>query len=128
FDNPEFNEGDIAARTAGHFGTHHSDWRLDSTTAKALLPTFLEKSDQPSIDGFNTFCVSKLARDNGLKVVLSGLGGDELFAGYQSFDVVPKMVRASRLMTPISPLRVAAGRALEMPFASSRTNRLGRFL
>lgn len=128
FDDPHFNEGDVAARTAKHFGAQHTDWRLDPATARTLLEQFMERSDQPSIDGFNTFCVSKLAHDNGLKVVLSGLGGDELFAGYQSFDVVPKMVRASRLMTPISPLRVAAGRALEMPFASPRTNRLGRFL
>src|SRR5260370_20289381 len=41
FDNPEFNEGDIAARTGKHFGTQHSDWRLDSSAAKSLLPAFL---------------------------------------------------------------------------------------
>src|ERR1700736_2710617 len=125
FDNPEFNEGDIAARTAGHFGTQHSDWRLDSTTAKALLPTFLEKSDQPSIDGFNTFCVSKLAHDHGLKVVLSGLGGDELFGGYRSFQIVPFMVRASRLLDPV---KTGVGQLLQQRFASARTNRLGHFL
>ena len=86
FENPQFNEGDIAARTAKHFGASHSDWRLDSATAKGLLNEFLERSDQPSIDGFNTFCVSKLAHDQGFKVVLSGLGGDELFGGYRSFQ------------------------------------------
>jgi asparagine synthase (glutamine-hydrolysing) len=125
FDNPEFNEGDIAARTANHFGTQHSDWRLDSATAKSLLPTFLERSDQPSIDGFNTFCVSKLAHDRGLKVVLSGLGGDELFGGYRSFQIVPFMVRASRLFDPI---KAGVGELLQQRFASARTNRLGHFL
>src|SRR2546421_627664 len=125
FDNPEFNEGDVAARTAKHFGTEHSDWRLDSTTAKSLLPAFLEKSDQPSIDGFNTFCVSKLAHDHGLKVVLSGLGGDELFGGYRSFQIVPFMVRASRLLDPI---KTGVGELLQQRFASARTNRLGHFL
>src|SRR6266480_4704078 len=125
FDNPEFNEGDIAARTANHFGTHHTDWRLDSATAKSLLPTFLEKSDQPSIDGFNTFCVSKLAHDHDLKVVLSGLGGDELFGGYRSFQIVPFMVRASRLLDPI---KAGVGHLLQQRFTSARTNRLGHFL
>jgi asparagine synthase (glutamine-hydrolysing) len=125
FDNPEFNEGDIAARTAKHFGTQHSDWRLDSSTAKSLLPSFLEKSDQPSIDGFNTFCVSKLAHDRGLKVVLSGLGGDELFGGYRSFQIVPLMVRASRLLDPI---KSGVGELLQQRFVSARTNRLGHFL
>jgi asparagine synthase (glutamine-hydrolysing) len=125
FDNPEFNEGDIAARTAKHFGTQHSDWRLDSATAKSLLPSFLEKSDQPSIDGFNTFCVSKLAHDHGVKVVLSGLGGDELFGGYRSFHIVPLMVRASRFLDPI---KTGVGELLQQPFTSARTNRLGHFL
>src|SRR5205823_14426266 len=128
FDNPQFNEGGVAARTAEYFGTDHVDWRLDSATAKSLLPVFLAKSDQPSIDGFNTFCVSKLAHDHGLKVVLSGLGSDELFAGYQSFEIVPKMVHASRAMTAISPLRIAAGKAMQNRFAAPQTNRLGRFL
>jgi asparagine synthase (glutamine-hydrolysing) len=125
FDNREFNEGEIAARTAKHFGTRHTDWRLDSATAKSLLPSFLEKSDQPSIDGFNTFCVSKLAHDNGLKVVLSGLGGDELFGGYRSFQIVPLMVRMSRL---VDPVKSGVGTLLQQRFASARTNRLGHFL
>ncbi len=128
FGDPRFNEGDVAARTASHFGARHTDWRLDSATARSLLERFIEQSDQPSIDGLNIFCVAKLAHDHGLKVVLSGLGGDEIFGGYNSFEMVPRMVRASRLMTPISPLRVAAGKALGVSFASPRTNRLGRFL
>ena len=128
FDDPEFNEGEIAARTAEHFGTKHTDWRLDSATAKGLLVKFLEASDQPSIDGFNTFCVSKLAHDYGLKVVLSGVGGDEIFGGYQSFQLVPRMVHASRMLDPARSLRRVAGRVLQRGFTSARTNRLGQFL
>jgi asparagine synthase (glutamine-hydrolysing) len=128
FDDPEFNEGVVAARTAEHFGTKHTDWRLDSATAKGLLAKFLEASDQPSIDGFNTFCVSKLAHDHGLKVVLSGVGGDEIFGGYQSFQLVPRMVNASRMLDPARPLRRVAGRVLQRGFTSARTNRLGQFL
>jgi asparagine synthase (glutamine-hydrolysing) len=59
FDDPTYDEGKVAARTAAHFGTRHSDWRLDAVTAKELLLRFLERSDQPSIDGFNTFCVRR---------------------------------------------------------------------
>jgi asparagine synthase (glutamine-hydrolysing) len=128
FDDPDFNEGEVAAHTAEHFGTKHTDWRLDSATAKGLLAKFLEASDQPSIDGFNTFCVSKLAHDHGLKVVLSGVGGDEIFGGYQSFQLVPRMVHASRMLDPARPLRRVAGRVLQRGFTSARTNRLGQFL
>jgi len=48
--------------------------------------------DQPSIDGINTYFVSKAAAEQGLKVALSGLGGDELFAGYNTFFDVPRWV------------------------------------
>ncbi len=128
FDDPRFDEGQVAARTAKHFGAQHTDWRLDADAARTLLEQFIECSDQPSIDGFNTFCVAKLAHDEGLKVVLSGLGGDELFGGYNSFERVPAMVRASRLLTPLSPIRSGVGTTLQTPFLSPRMNRLGRFL
>jgi asparagine synthase (glutamine-hydrolysing) len=128
FDDPKFDEGNVAARTAQHFGTRHSDWRLDSTTARKLLASFLESSDQPSIDGFNTFCVSRLAHDAGLKVVLSGLGGDEVFGGYGSFRRIPQMVRWSRWLSPVWPLRVGAGKILQTSYASPRIGRLGCFL
>jgi asparagine synthase (glutamine-hydrolysing) len=128
FDDPEFNEGDLAIRTAQHFGAEHSDWRLDSQTAKSLLANFLACSDQPSIDGFNTFCVAKLAHDQGFKVVLSGVGGDELFGGYQSFELVPRMVRAGRALNSVLTARSAGGRMIESLNVSPRIKRFGQYL
>ena len=64
---------------AGDFGDAYED--------------LLGAMDQPSIDGVNTYLVSKLAAEAGLKVVLSGLGGDEMFGGYPSFIEVPKLAR-----------------------------------
>src|SRR5438552_8510212 len=128
FDDPKFDEGNVAARTAQHFGAQHSDWRLDSSTARKLLANFLECSDHPRSDGFNTFSVSRLAHDAGLKVVLSGLGGDEVFGGYSSFRRIPRMVRTSRWLNLLWPLRSAAGGILQTKYSSPRTARLGCFL
>lgn len=127
FDDSTYDEGSVAAKTAAHFRTKHTDWRLDSANAKKLLEEFLERSDQPSIDGFNTFCVSKMAHDHGLKVVLSGLGGDEVFGGYQSFRKIPQMLAGSKRLGLLGPLRGAAGWLLQISRAP-RTRRVGSFL
>jgi asparagine synthase (glutamine-hydrolysing) len=52
--------------------------------------------DQPTVDGVNAWFVSNAAADLGLKVVLSGLGGDELLGGYSTFSSVPKLHRFRR--------------------------------
>ncbi|HSK80330.1 MAG TPA: asparagine synthase C-terminal domain-containing protein, partial [Thermoanaerobaculia bacterium] len=69
----------------------------------ALWPEALAAMDQPSIDGFNTFVVSRAAREAGLKVVLSGLGGDEVFGSYPSFVDVPRGARIARRAGWLSP-------------------------
>ena len=60
------------------------------TNSRSLLDDFLRCMDQPTIDGLNTYLVSRAAAKQGLKVALSGLGGDELFGGYPSFRQIPR--------------------------------------
>ncbi len=93
-----FDESGRAAQLARYFGARHVPLQLDAIAAANLLPGFLAAIDQPSVDGFNTFCVSALARAEGLKVVLSGLGGDELFGGYPSFRAIPRLLRLHRCL------------------------------
>ena len=68
-----------------------------------ILPAALTAQDQPTIDAVNTYIVSYAARQAGLKVALSGLGGDELFGGYSSFSRVPLMTWAWRALGPLRP-------------------------
>lgn len=96
-DDAGLDESSAAARTAAHFGTRHHELRLDAAAMAASFPQFLACMDQPSIDGFNTHTVAGFARSHGMKVVLSGLGGDELFGGYPSFQKVPVLARFARL-------------------------------
>src|SRR5438270_3426490 len=127
-EDPKLNEGDVAARTAKHFGTVHSEWHLDGQTGAALLEDFLSKIDHPTIDGFNTFCVSKVAHDAGLKVVLSGLGGDELFGGYKSFRRVPAMTRFVSMLGQLPTLRRGVAATLERAFPGRPIRRMGSLL
>ena len=127
-DDPAADESPVARRTAKHFGAAYEEMRLDAQKAEALFDEFLRHLDQPSIDGLNTFTVSALARSHGMKVVLSGLGGDELFGGYSSFSRIPKMMQARQIMGLVPGARHAAAAALERFSATPQSRRLAEFL
>jgi asparagine synthase (glutamine-hydrolysing) len=127
-DDPALDEGAAAEATARHFGTRHTSLRLDASAAARAFPEYLDAVDVPSIDGFNTWIVSALARREGMKVVLSGLGGDELLGGYPSFAQVPRLARIARRMRWTGPLACGLGRLMESYTANSRWQRLGGFL
>lgn len=125
FNDPVYDESSIARRTAAHFGASHTEWRMTTDEGRAEIAGYLCAMDQPSIDGFNTWCISRLASRKGVKVVLSGLGGDELFAGYDSFRQVPRLLRLYRALGPARPLVAAA---LDRTPAGSRWRRAAAFL
>jgi asparagine synthase (glutamine-hydrolysing) len=71
---------------------HHTRW-FCRDEFQSDMRNIVSAMDQPSIDGINTYFVSKAARECGVKTALSGVGGDELFGTYPSFKDVPRMVR-----------------------------------
>ena len=84
------DEVSLAAEVARSYGAEHIVRRVSEDEFQNDLPCILAAMDQPSIDGVNTWFVSKAAKEAGLKVALSGLGGDELFASYPSFRDIPR--------------------------------------
>ncbi len=90
----EFSEAEIASRTAARLKTDHCQLTLSDQEVLSRLDEAISGFDQPSMDGINTYFVSWAARQAGLKVALSGLGSDELFGGYGTFDSTPKVARA----------------------------------
>lgn len=78
----ELSEAQMAAK---HIGTDHTEVILTGKDVADHFDDFIETLDQPSVDGLNTYWVSKVTREHGIKVALSGLGADELFAGYCHF-------------------------------------------
>jgi asparagine synthase (glutamine-hydrolysing) len=90
------DEATLAETTASLLGTRHSTVRIGRDHFISLYDDFFASMDQPSIDGLNVFLISHAAATLGLKVVLSGLGGDELFGGYPSFKQIPRLLTAGR--------------------------------
>jgi asparagine synthase (glutamine-hydrolysing) len=96
FEEKEFNEGQYSREIARRFGTEHEEISISQHDTLAVLPEALNAMDQPTIDGINTYLVSAKARAAGVKVALTGLGADEMFAGYSNFRRVPKMEALSK--------------------------------
>ena len=105
------DEAPLAEEVARRYGTRHVTRVVTETEFATDLPRILDAMDQPSIDGVNTWFVSKAAHELGFKVAISGLGGDELFGGYPSFRDIPRWVRVFRLFAKF-PRAGRAGRHL----------------
>ncbi|HBJ86496.1 MAG TPA: asparagine synthase (glutamine-hydrolyzing) [Verrucomicrobiales bacterium] len=127
-DDAVLDESSTARRTAEHFGTRHEEMRLDADMARHEFTRFLRAMDQPSIDGFNTHTVAAFAHQRGMKVVLSGLGGDEMFGGYKSFDAVPRLAAAAHAARFLPGFGRASGWLLERYAPSHRARRIGSLL
>ena len=91
FDERKFSESAYSSLVAKRFETDHREIPLSENRLLQMLPRAIASFDQPSMDGINTYVISEAVKDAGVTVALSGLGGDELFAGYPSFRRAVKM-------------------------------------
>lgn len=105
FDEGEFSEAKYAKKIAEKFNTSHHEIKLSPGDFLNQLPESLNAMDHPSGDGPNTYVVSKATKNAGITMALSGLGGDEVFAGYDVFKRMTEINKKSYLNILPSVLR-----------------------
>jgi len=101
FSSKQEDEVPTAAALAKHYGLPHHVRRISRSEFEQDIPLILDAMDQPSIDGVNTWFASKAAAERGYKVVLSGVGGDELFYGYSLMKELPRSAMQGRVIAAI---------------------------
>ena len=121
FPDTPYDEGPLARVVSQRAGTQHTEVPLQGRDMLARLDEAVAALDQPTMDGINTYFVSWAARQVGLKVALSGLGGDELFGGYRTFADTPKLVR----LEVVSRFIPGAFRRISAPLVNSLLARSG---
>jgi asparagine synthase (glutamine-hydrolysing) len=128
FPEKQFSEERLARRTASLIGSTHHEILISGGEMLSHLDTVLSSFDQPSMDGINTWFVSRAARQASLKVALSGLGGDELFGGYPSFSRTARLQRIASSMRALpAPLRSISAFAIETLAGKSRADAARKF-
>jgi asparagine synthase (glutamine-hydrolysing) len=112
FREADFSEAQHSRAIAARFHTDHHEIKVSQTDVLAAIPDALGAMDLPTMDGINTYFVSRETRRAGVKVALSGLGGDEVFAGYSTFRTVPRMERFAQFWKQVP-------RVVRSPFSSA---------
>jgi asparagine synthase (glutamine-hydrolysing) len=115
-----FDETEYADLVARRFGADHTHIALRDADLLDRLPGAFAAMDQPTGDGVNTYIVSAAVAERGLKVALSGLGGDEIFGGYSSFGRLARVSTIARLWgrSPDRVRRLAGGAVRSVAGAS----------
>ena len=108
FPGNKLDESKYSRLAAKYYHTEHIEIPFYEKDLIDDFENIMASMDQPTIDGINTYFVSKAAKQAGLKVVLSGLGGDELFGGYPSFTKIPKYKRIKNLPFAKTFMKAAA--------------------
>lgn len=111
FGEEEFSEAAYSQLIAKRFSTRHTEIKLTAKDFLSLVPEALDAMDHPGGDGPNTYVVSKVTREQGVKMALSGLGGDELFAGYAIFKQATALLDKRWVMSFPMFMRSMAGAA-----------------
>ncbi|QPJ65905.1 MAG: asparagine synthase (glutamine-hydrolyzing) [Candidatus Nitrohelix vancouverensis] len=129
FSESAYDESVYARETAEFLNLDHQKINISPDEALQSLPDFIAAMDQPTLDGLNVFLISRQARANGWKVALSGLGGDELFGGYPSFQLLPKLARYQNLLNCLPRSFVKGMSALLRKFSrNDRDTKLLRWM
>jgi asparagine synthase (glutamine-hydrolysing) len=124
FREAEFSEGAFAQRIAQRFGTEHTAYEVTSDEVLHELPQIIWAMDQPSLDGINTYFVSKVTRQSGTVVALSGVGGDEVFGGYPTFARLPRLYCAAQVAHAVPGGAWLVDQALGLRASTSRVEKL----
>jgi asparagine synthase (glutamine-hydrolysing) len=124
FGDPKFSEADYSSRVVREFGCRHHQIQLTESGLLRDLPRALASMDQPTMDAINTYVVSQATKQAGITVALSGLGGDEVFAGYTNFVSVPQMMKFHRYAGWLWPVAKGIHALLE----GTQTNRLAKMV
>ncbi|MEA2465617.1 MAG: hypothetical protein QOJ98_3364, partial [Acidobacteriota bacterium] len=98
------DEAPLASLVARQYGVRHAIRDLTLEDFRAELPRIFAAMDQPTVDGLNSYFISKAAAEMGLKVALSGTGGDELFGGYTSFRDIPRWMPFTSVLSRVPGL------------------------
>jgi asparagine synthase (glutamine-hydrolysing) len=129
FNEQEFGGVDFAEKIAKAYGADHHSLLATEHEILSNLPEALRAMDQPSIEGLNTFIVSQAAAGAGMKVALSGLGGDEVFAGHDFYHSVSREEQMRNRVRSAGPrLRKAAASAIGAFSTIDRAARLSALL
>ncbi len=126
FSEQGFDESQHSRRVAAQYGTEHRAITVTADHVLSGLDATMAAYDQPSIDGINTYVISQAVRQAGIKVAISGLGGDEVFAGYRTFRRLPALENWARFL----PRRLAwlAAAVISRGLESGRAARVGAIL
>ena len=123
-----FDERKFSRQIASKYKTNHLELELNPEEILQQIEEPFKFMDHPSVDGINTFFISKQVHNQGFKMALSGAGSDELFAGYPVFKEVFELENKKWLYSFPPQLRNIFGKLLQLRNKSLKSHKIAEIL
>lgn len=128
FNEKQWDESTYSNLIAKRYQTDHCEIRLSATHFMQQVPQAVAAMDHPSGDGPNTYVVSQVTREAGVKMALSGIGGDELFAGYDVFLRLDRLQKQRHISRIPRGMRAFIGKCYQLYKSSAASEKIASTL
>ena len=128
FDDSTYDESIYSCQIAELYATNHKEIKVDPNALLHNIEDYIKKMDHPTVDGLNSYIISKAVSYENIKVAISGAGSDELFLGYPFYKLASRFEENQWVQSFPPFLKKIAGHFIKQMYSDQKGEKMASIL